>query len=80
MGAEGEADPARPGSVLGDMMSEVERKEAAQRVRESHRGACENLFLAKGRRTDGGGSFKGRMRPSSVDWGVKKSRKSSLSS
>ena len=29
------------------MMSEVERKEAAQRVRESHRGACENLFLAK---------------------------------
>ena len=28
-------------------MSEVERKEAAQRVRESHRRACEDLFLAK---------------------------------
>ena len=33
--------------VLGDVVSEVERKEAAQRVRKSHRGACEDLFLAK---------------------------------
>jgi len=32
---------------LGNVVSEVESKEAARRVRESHRGACEDLFLAK---------------------------------